>query len=109
MIDTGELIVTGVVGCLIALFYLCSLQNHHNIFRHLHKHLGVGLLALFGFGVVVDMWHVVAPVTLQPVLAIVEDGGEMLALSYMLSCLLNIKHLNIFGDKSSYSFDVRML
>lgn len=80
--DQGELTFTAAVGAVllgsISIVYLRGTAEARNLSRDLALLLGV----LVFFGVGVDMLHsLVQPEYLKRILAVIEDGGEMYAMS----------------------------
>jgi hypothetical protein len=90
--DFGELAVIGVFGLfflvLISLTYLRSGRDARNASKDLTLLFGVILF----FGVIVDMLHNLAAEDgyVEAVLAVVEDGGEMFAMSVVCCYVFNL-------------------
>ncbi|MFC5480453.1 hypothetical protein [Massilia suwonensis] len=81
--DLGELSVTAAAGLLILPSLLLAYYWGRPALRKIFHNLGLLLVLLVAFGVGVDMVHVVFMnhSLISPILALVEDGGEMLAIS----------------------------
>ncbi len=82
-VDTGEMIAWAVAGLLLGSLLLLSLMRRRD------GDLGPLALVSLGFGVLVfcgifaDMVHIAAPPQFGLFLEVIEDGGEMLAMTYM--------------------------
>jgi hypothetical protein len=89
--DFGELTVTGVIGlaflALIGSMYLRSAWDARNASKDLTLLFGVMVF----FGVIIDMLHIVAGGDYgKLVFGVVEDGGEMFAMSFVCWYALNL-------------------
>ena len=89
--DFGELTVFGVFGLvflvLIGVMYLRSTRDARNASKDLTLLFGV----IVFFGVIIDMLHVVAGGGYgKVVFGVVEDGGEMFAMSVVCWYVLNL-------------------
>lgn len=80
--DLGELIVSASVGSFFLLCIAISYRFGDRASRKASRNLLIMLLALAGFGIVVDMLHIIleSPL-LEPLLTLVEDGGELVVMS----------------------------
>ena len=93
--DYGELIISGIVAAsfliLLSLFYI----RGSDAFRCATRHLLSLLVALAFFGIFVDMLHVAlyANRNIEYLLLVVEDGGEMVVMSFITwyVFLLNVR------------------
>jgi hypothetical protein len=85
--DFGELLVTAAAGFFLAAVLLWAYRTGSRSFKKVSQDIILLILLLVFFGVVVDMAHVAFDLGWQVtfVLGIVEDGGEMLAVSLILS------------------------
>lgn len=82
--DFGELTVVGSVGLLFAGLLALTWWRGDREFRRVSRDLAllVGVVVLFGVGV--DMLHSMAgSPALTAALALVEDGGEMVSMSFV--------------------------
>jgi hypothetical protein len=89
--DFGELTVAGVFGLsflvLILMMYLRSTRDARNASKDLTLLFGV----IVFFGVIIDMLHTVAGGGyVEAVFGVVEDGGEMFAMSVVCWYVLNL-------------------
>jgi hypothetical protein len=82
-IDFGELLVSAIAGMLLFVVIAWAYMRGSEDFRRASRHLLALLLLIVFFGVVVDMVHIaLAPGGwLDTVLVILEDGGELVAMS----------------------------
>lgn len=80
--DFGELVVSASVGLFFLIFIAIAYRFGDRTSRKTSKYLIMMLCALALFGIVVDMIHILVLYTsLDPLLALVEDGGEMVVMS----------------------------
>lgn len=79
--DWGELLVTGIIGCLLLLPIALAYVRGSAAERAYTRTLGLLLVLLALFGVGIDMLHSLTGVDLW---GLVEDGGEMLVVSGVL-------------------------
>lgn len=80
--DFGELLVSASFGLFFLIFIGTAYRFSDSTSRKLSKYLIKMLLALAFCGIIVDMAHVTAKsVLLERLLAVVEDGGEMVVMS----------------------------
>jgi len=95
--DYGELAFTATAGILLLPPLVWAYRKGTQIFRKISLDIGLLVLVLVFFGVVVDMVHIVVPLgTVSFIVGVVEDGGEMLAVSLILwyNFLLNVRGVN---------------
>ncbi|MBD1805808.1 hypothetical protein H6F98_10135 [Microcoleus sp. FACHB-SPT15] len=90
-VDFGELIVSACVG----LFFLICIATAYRFSDRLSKknsrYLIIFLLALALFGIVVDMLHIALQSPYwEPSLALIEDAGEMIVMSFIAWFVFNI-------------------
>lgn len=86
--DFGELLVSAVVGSLLLASIAVAYRFGDQFFRRTSKYLIAMLLALAGFGVIVDILHVITKhPKIHIFLGILEDGGEMMVMS-AITCLV---------------------
>lgn len=90
--DFGELVVITISGLLLLSLIWIAYNQGDRVFRQFSRHLLVGLMALGGCGVVLDMLHVVAPLQISNWVGLLEDGGEMVVVSAIVSHLWNVSH-----------------
>ncbi len=81
--DFGEIIVSACVGFFFLIFIAIAYRFGDRMSRETSRHLIMMLFALALFGIVVDLIHIIVlqSPSLEPLLALVEDGGEMLVMS----------------------------
>jgi hypothetical protein len=84
-IDFGELLVSAAAGVVLAAAIGWAYRRGSAVFQRASRHLLVLLLAVVFFGVVVDMVHIALDPgeTLDKALVILEDGGELVAMSFI--------------------------
>lgn len=82
-LDFGELIVSACVGLFFLFFLAISYRFASRIPRETSKSLIIMFLVLAVFGIAVDMLHSMLRFSLfwEPLLAMLEDGGEMVVMS----------------------------
>jgi hypothetical protein len=89
--DFGELAATAFFGLLYAgILVVAYYFSHDHTAKKLSKYLLIMLVILALAGVVVDMVHILASgnLSLGFLLGIVEDGGEMIVMSGIVSLIL---------------------
>lgn len=81
--DFGELVVSAYVGFFFLIFIAIAYRFGDRMSRETSRYLIIMLFALALFGIVVDMIHIIVfqSPSLEPLLAVVEDAGEMLVMS----------------------------
>ena len=81
--DIGELIVTGVAGVFLVSFVLIAYIYGSKNFKKMSNDLFLLIFTLAFFGVFVDMLHISIQLGWKTteVLAVIEDGGEMVIAS----------------------------
>ena len=91
--DTGELIAWAIAGIIFICFFWVSLLRPRPGDLGAFTLVSVGFLALILFGIIVDMVHIAAPQDLNFIIGVIEDGGEMLAITSIaavaLGCVRN--------------------
>ncbi|WP_214438730.1 hypothetical protein [Atlanticothrix silvestris] len=90
-VDLGELVVSAVVS----LFFLIAIGINYRLgdrlSREVSKSLIILLFALAIFGVFMDMLHVVLSTPfLDPLLILVEDGGELMIMSLIVCFVFSL-------------------
>ena len=81
-VDLGEILVSVCVGLFFLIFLTIAYRFSDSISRKSSKYLTMMLFALALFGIIADMAHMIFVSSLfEPLLAVVEDGGEMLVMS----------------------------
>ena len=94
--DYGELIVSFIVGgCFIVALILAYLKSKTNI-QKISQHLFTFLLVLAFFGIFLDMIHVFYNDNHK--LGLLEDGGEMLVMSFIMAYTFNLLNI-LVGSK----------
>ncbi len=94
--DFGELLVSGIVGGLLLIPLIIGFKKSSVIDKMVSKILFILLLVLIFFGIVVDMIQIsLTNISFwENLMAVVEDGGEMITMSLILWYLLNIDYYN---------------
>lgn len=84
--DFGELAVSTMAAAFLVTALILPYMRGDPEFRQVTRHLVLIMLALAFFGVFVDMLHFVVPGggILSALLAVVEDGGEMVVMSLIV-------------------------
>ncbi len=86
--DFGELSVTALFASLLFTFIGISYLSSDNIAKQISKNLFILILLIAFFGIVLDMFHVIANYWwLETILGMMEDGGEMLIMSIIVGYL----------------------
>jgi len=104
--DLGELAVAGTAGVVLLLLVLLAYLYGSQAFKKMSLDMLLLILALAFFGVIVDMVHVIAHLSIQigwkvsAVLAVIEDGGEM----FVASLILWYVFLLCMRDENATSF-----
>ena len=82
-VDVGEFLVSAGIGLFFLFFLAISYRFAKGIPRQTSKYLIIMLFALAVFGIAVDMLHSLLRFSLfwEPLLAMIEDGGEMVVMS----------------------------
>jgi len=95
----GELVIPATAGIFLLLPLVWAYRKGTQIFRKISLDIGLLVLVLVFFGVVVDMIHeAIFPFgTVYFITGVVEDGGEMLAVSLILWYIFL---LNVRGDNA---------
>jgi hypothetical protein len=93
--DYGELAVSAIAGGSLAVLIGAAYLRASTNFRQVTHHLLMLLMLIVFFGVVVDMLHIAVDMgrRVSIGLAVVEDGGEMVAMSLVAwyALLLNLR------------------
>lgn len=95
--DFGEILVVLIVGFVFALMLLLAFIKSKNEGKRTSKILFLLVLLLVFFGVGIDMLHSASDHLsryLYKILALIEDGGEMIVMSLILWYTLNRETLN---------------
>jgi hypothetical protein len=84
-VDVGEFLVSAGIGLFFLFFLAIGYRFAKGIPRQTSKYLIIILFALALFGIAVDMLHSWLRFSLfwEPLLAMIEDGGEMVVMSFM--------------------------
>jgi hypothetical protein len=81
--DTGEVLAWAAAALpLLAIFLLAFVRRRAGDWG-IVGHFLAGLIGLIFCGIVVDLVHVAVPLRFNLVFELVEDGGEMLAITYI--------------------------
>lgn len=81
-VDFGELVVSVLFGLFFLSFITTAYRFSDRISREMSRALIVMLFALAIFGIVFDMIHIaVKSPLLEPILGLLEDGGEQVVMS----------------------------
>jgi hypothetical protein len=96
--DYGQLAISATAGIFLFLPLVWAYRKGTQIFRNISLDIGFLVLVLVFFGVVVDMLHSVVRLdnTASFIMGLVEESGEMLAVSLVLwyIFLLNVRGTN---------------
>jgi len=98
--DLGELLVTAFSASFLFSFIAISTFFSSNKERILSLHIFILVFLLAFFGVIVDMLHEAVPCCTS-MWALMEDGGEMIIMSFIL--------WYIFGFKVNNDIDINLL
>ena len=84
--DYGELAVSAAAGIILFLPLVWAYRKGSRMFRKISQDFALLISILIFFGVVVDMAHIAIRLgrTVDFVLGVIEDGGEMLSVSLIL-------------------------
>lgn len=84
--DFGELAVSATAGVILLPLLVWAYKSGSQMFRKVFQDMSLLMLALAFFGVVVDMVHSATHLgrKVELILGFVEDGGEMLVVSFIL-------------------------
>ena len=97
--DFGELAVSAMSGALLLTLLAWFYVRGSDAFKQSTKHLLLLLLLVAFFGIFVDMLHTALKMgrTVNFLLGVVEDGGEMIAMSFVAwyVFLLNVREGNL--------------
>jgi hypothetical protein len=91
--DLGEMSVAAAIGCIALALMVSAFRRGNSESRELSADLMCLLAALALFGVCFDMLHTItifAAPSIAPVLALVEDGGEMLVVSVITAYVFDL-------------------
>lgn len=84
--DFGELIISGSVGLFFLIFIATAYRYSDSLSRKISRYLIRMLFALAVCGIVFDMMHTALNFRiLRTILALLEDGGEMIVMSVIAS------------------------
>lgn len=100
--DYGELAVTAISSALLLSLIGLSYLHGSNMFVKVTRDLIVLLLIIAFFGVFIDMVHSAIKLgwTVNKILGIIEDGGEMIGMSFVAWYVFL---LNIYNGQLSFS------
>lgn len=83
--DFGELMVSAIAGIFLLSFIALGYYLSQSSQRKMSQHLLFLLLAIAFFGIIIDMIHeMVKSDMLWKILAVLEDGGEMVVMSIVV-------------------------
>lgn len=83
-VDFGELVVSACIGLFFLIFLTTAYRFGDRMSRQASRYLIKMLFALAFCGIVVDMIHIAVKIELlEPLFVILEDGGEMLVMSFI--------------------------
>lgn len=87
-VDFGELLFVGLVGIVFFIWLSFSFKISRSQERNNFKYLIGILLGLAFFGILLDLVHVIVGRNdfLKSALAVIEDGGEHIFISFMVVC-----------------------
>lgn len=81
--DTGEVLAWAAAALPLLIIFLIAFVRRRAGDLGVVGHFLAGLIGLVFCGIVVDLVHVAAPLRFNVVFELVEDGGEMLAITYI--------------------------
>ena len=86
--DFGELVVSATVGLVFLVCIGTAYYFGDRLSKQMSKNLIMMLFGLALFGIIVDMLHIAIQITtLDPIFAVLEDGGEMVVMS-VIACFV---------------------
>lgn len=88
--DTGEVLAWGLAALVLTPLFFGSLRRRRAGDLGVLALMSIGFGALVFFGIVVDLLHVAVPKSLGPILGLIEDGGEMLAIAFIATLALGL-------------------
>ncbi|MDO5987943.1 hypothetical protein Q4Q39_11065 [Flavivirga amylovorans] len=98
-VDFGEILVSLSVGVSFLILLLLAYIKGGIREREITRTLALFIIMLAFFGVFVDLIHVALPIQKNKI-AVIEDGGEMLVMSIILSYVfMNYSHLKLYLQK----------
>ncbi len=90
-VDFGELAVSALVGLFFLIAIAITYRLGDRLPRQVSRYLTILLFALAFFGIVVDMLHIMFLNSfLEPLLTIVEDGGELVVMSLIVCFVFSL-------------------
>jgi hypothetical protein len=103
--DVGELVLSAFAGTILLAILMWAYAAGSQAFRKLSQDLALLIIILAIFGVIFDMAHsAIKPgESVTFILGVIEDGGEMLAVSLIV---WRVFLMNIRGDGGCYLGDV---
>ena len=92
--DFGELIVIGTVVLVFLTLIFLTYRLADYTSRKVSKHLIIMMFALAFCGVILDLFHIAASSpSLDPILMLLEDGGEMVIMSFIACYVISLFEL----------------
>jgi hypothetical protein len=99
--DLGELTIYAIVIAILGPLVVAAYYWGHREFRRFNRHLVALLLVLTFFGVVLDMVHIMTTQpTLHRLVGLLEDGGELVVMSFIVVFALAALDLARNGSSS---------
>jgi hypothetical protein len=99
--DLGELTIYAIVIAILGPLVAAAYYSGHSEFRRFNHHLVVLMVVLAFFGVVLDMVHImVTQPTLHQIVGLLEDGGELLVMSVVVTFIMVALNLARTGSAS---------
>lgn len=92
--DFGELLVIGIVVGVFLTLITVTYRFGDATSRKVSKHLIMMMFALAFCGVILDLFHIAASSpSLDPILMLLEDGGELVIMSFIAAYVLSLFEL----------------
>ena len=88
--DVGEILAWGIAGILFASYFAVVFSCRKRGELGVLASVGGGLLLLAACGIALDMLHIAAPGRFHRLLGVIEDGGEMVAVTWIAAVALLI-------------------
>ncbi len=89
--DLGELGVSLFFASFLFSFIAIAYYFSDSVAKKISKDLFIGVLSVAFFGVVIDMLHMIVPVAGKALWGLIEDGGEMIIMSFIVWYVFKIK------------------
>lgn len=92
--DFGELVVIGTIGLVFLTLITLTYRLADYTSRKVSKHLIMMMFALAFCGIILDLFHIAASSpSLDPILMLLEDGGELVIMSFIAGYVISLFEL----------------